>query len=67
MTTDFVTDLDQPLLQLTPKDFLTPRMSFTGIHAYGATGSGKSSATARMLSGIFCSGRLFGTRYDSKI
>ena len=54
MTTDFVTDLDQPLLQLTAKDFFTPRMSFTGTHVLGATGSGKSSATARMLAGIFC-------------
>lgn len=53
MTTDFVTNPDQPLLQLTPKDFVTPRMTYTGIHAYGATGSGKSSATARMLASIF--------------
>lgn len=53
MTTDFVTDLDQPLLQLTSKDFYTPRASFTGTHVLGGTGSGKSSATAKMLSGIF--------------
>lgn len=51
MTTDFVRNLDKPLLQLTPKDAISVRASFTGFHAYGATGSGKSSGTAKLLSG----------------
>ncbi len=53
MTTDFVTDLDKPLLQLTPKDAFTGRDSFQGVHVFGATGSGKTSGAGKSLSSIY--------------
>lgn len=41
----YVQDLDTPLLKLSAHDHLTLRTATTGIHAFGATGSGKTSAT----------------------
>jgi uncharacterized membrane protein YgcG len=44
----FVKDLDAPLLRLSPCDVYTLREACTGIHAFGAVGSGKSSGLFRM-------------------
>lgn len=53
MTTDFVKDLDQPLLQLTAKDSFTVRDSFNGVHVFGAIGSGKTSGAGRAIAGAY--------------
>lgn len=53
MATDFITQMDKPLLQLTSKDSFTVRDSFTGVHVYGAIGSGKTSGSGKALAGAY--------------
>jgi hypothetical protein len=47
---DFVKNLDTPLLQLSPHSMLDLRtMLAGGVHVFGATGGGKSSGTGKTL------------------
>jgi TraM recognition site of TraD and TraG len=50
----FVSDLDAPLLRLSAHDTLSLRDACAGgIHAFGQSGSGKTSALGKMLAGAF--------------
>jgi len=53
MTTDFIRDLDTPLLKLNSKDRFTVRDSFNGVHVFGAIGSGKTSGVGKALAGAY--------------
>lgn len=53
MATDFVSELDTPLLTLNAKDRFTIRDSFNGIHVFGAIGSGKTSGAGRAIAGAY--------------
>jgi len=54
---DFVTDLDTPLLKLEHSSHFTLRMAFEGgIHAFGAPGSGKTSAFKTIASAYLRTG-----------
>ena len=45
----YVTDLDQPLLALSPTDRFTLRDAFNGVHVFGSIGSGKTSGSGKAL------------------
>jgi hypothetical protein len=47
----FVSDLDTPLLRLSPYDVVTLRDACQGIHVCGGIGSGKTSGPGRMIFG----------------
>ncbi len=49
----FVTNLDTPLLRLTPWDNFSLRDACAGVHIFGGIGSGKTSGSGRMLAGAF--------------
>lgn len=49
MTTDFIRDLDTPLLKLNGKDTVTGRDFMEGIHVFGKIGSGKTSSSGKSL------------------
>jgi hypothetical protein len=49
----FVKDLDTPLLRLSPNDCFSLRDACAGVHVFGGIGSGKTSASGKMLSGAF--------------
>jgi uncharacterized membrane protein YgcG len=49
----FVSDLDKPLLGLSPEDVFTLRDACAGVHVFGGIGSGKTSGSGRMLSGAY--------------
>lgn len=53
MATPFISNLDSPLLQLSPKDFLTLRQAVQGVHVMGGIGSGKTSGGGRALAGAY--------------
>ena len=46
---DFLSDLDAPLLRLSRHDSFTLRDAVTGVHCFGAIGSGKTSGLAKTL------------------
>jgi hypothetical protein len=50
---NFVTDLDTPLLQLSPHDTFTLRAALEGTQIWGATGSGKTSGSGAAIAGAF--------------
>jgi hypothetical protein len=49
----FITDLDTPLLKLSPQDNFTLREACGGVHVFGGIGSGKTSGSGRMLAGAY--------------
>jgi len=51
--TSFVTDLNTPLLRLTPKDSFTLRDAFNAVQVFGSIGSGKTSGGGRALAGAY--------------
>ena len=53
MATPFISDLDSPLLQFSPKDFMTLRQAVQGVHVMGGIGSGKTSGAGRALAGAY--------------
>jgi hypothetical protein len=54
---DFLTDLDAPLLKLAHSSYFTLRMAFEGgIHALGAPGAGKTSAFKTIASALLRTG-----------
>jgi len=53
-------DLERPLLQLSPLDFLTVRDACNGIGVFGNTGSGKSSTSAAILAKSYLSANFGG-------
>jgi len=53
MATPYVSDLDTPLLQLSPKDYLTLRQAVQGVSVMGGIGSGKTSGAGRALAGAY--------------
>lgn len=46
-------DLDTPLLHLSPSDVFTLRNACEGVHVFGGTGSGKSSASGSAIAKAF--------------
>lgn len=50
---NFVSNLDTPLLQLTPKDFFTLRMATQGVKVWGGIGAGKTSGAGRALASAY--------------
>ena len=63
---DFVSDLDRPLLRLSPHDNFTLRHAVEGVHCFGATGSGKSSGLAKTLAGAYLRGGMGGIVMTAK-
>lgn len=53
MATPYVSNPDTPLLQLSPKDYLTVRQAVQGVHVFGGIGSGKTSGAGRALAGAY--------------
>lgn len=53
MATPYVSNLDTPLLQLSPKDYLNLRQAVQGVHVFGGIGSGKTSGAGRALAGAY--------------
>jgi ABC-type hemin transport system ATPase subunit len=53
---NFVTDLDTRLLKLGPGSYHTLRMALENVHAFGATGAGKSSAFKTLASAYLRTG-----------
>lgn len=51
MTTDFIRDMDTPLLKLNSKDVVTLRTAYEGIFVLGGIGSGKTSGAGRAIAG----------------
>lgn len=50
----FVSDLDTPLLQLSPRDVFTLRDACNGgVHVFGSPGSGKTSGSGQTLAGAY--------------
>jgi hypothetical protein len=49
----FVTDLDTPLLNLSPRDRFTLRDACAGVHILGGIGSGKTSGSGKALAGAY--------------
>ncbi len=52
----FVADLDTPLLQLAPQDYLTLRSAVQGISIFGGIGSGKTSSAKYIASAYLRAG-----------
>ena len=50
---DYLSDLDAPLLRLSPHDSFTLRDAVAGVHCFGGIGSGKSSGLAKTLAGAY--------------
>jgi hypothetical protein len=48
---DYVSNIDAPLLRLSPKDQFTLRDAFQGVHIFGGIGSGKTSGSGAALAG----------------
>jgi hypothetical protein len=48
---DYVTDLDAPLLQLSPSDYFTLRDGCAGVAVWGGVGAGKTSSSGAILAG----------------
>lgn len=51
MTTDFIRDMDTPLLKLNSKDAVRLRSFYEGIFVLGGIGSGKTSGIGKSLAG----------------
>jgi hypothetical protein len=51
--TPFVKDLDAPLLKLADDAYFSLRDACSGLHAFGAIGSGKTSGLGKMILGAF--------------
>ena len=51
MTTDFIRDMDTPLLKLNSKDVVSIRSFYEGIFVLGGIGSGKTSGAGRAIAG----------------
>ncbi len=51
MTTDFIRDMDTPLLKLNSKDAVSLRSFYEGIFVLGGIGSGKTSGAGRAIAG----------------
>ena len=49
----YLTKLEAPLLQLSPKDVFSLRDACAGVHIFGGIGSGKTSGSGRMLAGAY--------------
>ena len=49
----FVTDLDAPLLRLSPTEIWSLRAACGGSHIFGGIGSGKTSGSGRMIAGAY--------------
>ena len=49
----YVTDLDTPLLQISPLDKFTLRDAVQGVHVFGGIGSGKTSGSGQALAGAY--------------
>ena len=49
----FVSDLDTPLLDLSPSDRFTLRDACAGVHVFGGIGSGKTSGSGQALAGAY--------------
>jgi hypothetical protein len=49
----YATDLDTPLLKLTPQDAFTLRDACAGVHIFGAIGSGKTTGSGQALAGAY--------------
>lgn len=47
----FISDLDTPLLRISPNDFFTLRDACGGVHIFGGIGSGKTSGSGAALAG----------------
>jgi hypothetical protein len=53
VSSDFVFDLDTPLLQLSPQDRFTLRDACQGVHVFGGIGSGKTSGSGKALASAY--------------
>lgn len=51
MATDFIRDMDTPILQLNSKDVFTLRHAYEGVFVLGGIGSGKTSGAGRAIAG----------------
>lgn len=49
----YVTDLDTPLLRLSPTDYFSLRDACQGVHVFGGIGSGKTSGSGRALASAY--------------
>src|SRR5450432_169321 len=49
----FVSQLDTPLLRLSPRDTFTLRDACNGVHIFGGIGSGKTSGSGKALAGAY--------------
>lgn len=49
----YVSNLDTPLLQLSPQDNFTLRDACAGVHIFGGIGSGKTSGSGKSLAGAY--------------
>lgn len=49
----FVSNLDTPLLKLSPSDHFTLRDACDGVHVFGGIGSGKTSGTGKTLASAY--------------
>src|ERR1019366_5209564 len=56
----FVTNLDTPLLSLSPKDRFTLRDACNGVHIFGGIGSGKTSGSGKALAAAYLRGGMGG-------
>lgn len=62
----FVTDLDTPLLQISPSDYLTLNDATQGVAVFGQTGSGKTSASGKALASAFLRAGMGGVVLTAK-
>ena len=49
----FISDLDTPLLRLSPHDVFSLRDACAGVHIFGGIGSGKTSGSGQTLAGAY--------------
>jgi hypothetical protein len=56
----FVSDLDTPLLSLSPRDRFTLRDACNGVHIFGGIGSGKTSGSGKALAAAYLRAGLGG-------
>lgn len=49
----FISDLDTPLLKISPEDHFTLRDACAGVHIFGGIGSGKTSGSGQALAGAY--------------
>jgi hypothetical protein len=66
MSAPFATDLDTPLLRISPHDHWTLRDAFNGLHCWGGIGSGKTSGTGKAVATALLRAGFGGVVFVSK-